>query len=271
MKSRALNTIRGLAAGLAASAIAAVLAAGFAGPAQASGEAVALPSESWTFDGPFGKFDPAQLQRGYQVYKEVCANCHSMKLVKFRNLAEPGGPGFTEEQVKVLAAEYQVTDGPNEDGDMFERDGKPFDSFVSPFANDNAARASNNGALPPDFSVLVKARPNGANYIYGLLTGYHEEPPHGVELREGMYYNDYFAGRQIAMAPPLSEEAVDYTDGSPMTVEQYARDVVSFMTWAAEPKLVERKRMGLQVTIFLIVFAGLMYFTKKQVWRNVEH
>ncbi|MCC0050545.1 MAG: cytochrome c1 [Rhodobiaceae bacterium] len=263
MKNLALNTARFVAAGILAVSLS-------AGAALAS-EGAAVESQSWTFTGPFGTFDRAQLQRGYKVYKEVCANCHSMKLVKFRNLADPGGPGFTEEQVKVLAAEYEVTDGPNDDGDMFERPAKPYDAFVSPFANDNAARASNGGALPPDFSVIAKARPNGPNYIYALLTGYEEEPPAGVELRDGMNYNHAFTGNQIAMAPPLSEEIVEYTDGSPMTVDQYAHDVVSFLMWAAEPKLEERKRMGLQITIFLLAFAGLLYFTKQKLWSDVDH
>ena len=211
MKNLALNTARFVAAGILAVSLS-------AGAALAS-EGAAVESQSWTFTGPFGTFDRAQLQRGYKVYKEVCANCHSMKLVKFRNLAEPGGPGFTEDQVKALAAEYEITDGPNDDGDMFERPGKPFDTFVSPFANEKAARASNGGAYPPDFSVIAKARPDGPNYIYALLTGYEEEPPADVEMREGMYYNHVFPGHQIAMAPPLSEEIVEYTDGSPMTVE----------------------------------------------------
>ncbi|MCB1478150.1 MAG: cytochrome c1 [Rhodobiaceae bacterium] len=263
MKNLALNTVRFVAAG--------IIAAGLSTSAAMAAEGAAVESQSWTFTGPFGTFDRAQLQRGYKVYKEVCANCHSMKLVKFRNLAEPGGPGFTEDQVKALAAEYEITDGPNDDGDMFERPGKPFDTFVSPFANEKAARASNGGAYPPDFSVIAKARPDGPNYIYALLTGYEEEPPADVEMREGMYYNHVFPGHQIAMAPPLSEEIVEYTDGSPMTVEQYAHDVVSFLMWTAEPKLEERKRMGLQVMIFLIVFAGLLYFTKQKLWSDVDH
>lgn len=268
MKKLALDTARTVAAG----AVAAALAAGVAAtPAMAAGDAVDLPSQSWSFTGPFGTFDRGQLQRGYKVYREVCSSCHSMERVKFRNLAEPGGPGFTEDQVKAIAAEYEVTDGPDDAGDMFERPAKPFDSFVSPFENEAAARASNGGAYPPDFSVIAKARPNGPDYIYALMVGYKEEPPAHVELREGMYYNEYFAGHQIAMAPPLSEELVEYTDGTPMTTEQYARDVAAFLMWAAEPKLEERKRMGFQVMVFLLVFAGLLYFAKQRVWANVEH
>ncbi|MFN0264465.1 cytochrome c1 [Tepidamorphus sp. 3E244] len=267
MKTIAFNKVRSLAFG----ALVTGLTAGLALPAMAAGEEVEIPHQSWSFSGPFGTFDRGQLQRGYKVYREVCSSCHSMELVKFRNLAEPGGPGFNEEQVKVIAAEYDITDGPDDAGDMFDRPGKPFDSFPSPFPNEKAARASNGGSYPPDFSVFAKARANGPDYIYAVLTGYEEEPPEHVELREGMHYNHYFPGHQIAMAPPLSEELVDYTDGSPMTVDQYARDVASFLMWTAEPKLEQRKTLGLQVMIFLLVFAGLLYFTKQKIWRNVEH
>lgn len=267
MKYLARNAVRALAVGLVGFG----LAAGSSNLALAAGEVPVAPSQSWSFTGPFGTFDRGQLQRGYQVYKEVCASCHAMSLVKFRNLSQPGGPGFTEDEVKAIAAEYEVTDGPDGEGDMFEREAKPFDAFPSPFANENAARASNNGSYPPDLSVIAKARANGPNYLYALLTGYQEEAPGGVEMREGMYYNDYFPGHQIAMAPPLFEEGVDYTDGTPMTVDQYARDLTAFLMWAAEPKLEERKQLGLQVTIFLLIFAALLYFTKQRLWRDVEH
>ena len=245
---------------------------------------------SWSFAGFFGKYDTAQLQRGFQVYKDVCANCHSLKYVAFRNLSEPGGVGFSEAAVKALAATFQIQDGPNESGDMFERPGIPSDRFPSPFANDQAAAAANGGAAPPDLSLMAKARGNtrgllftvldfftqyqegGANYIHALLTGYGQTPPAGVEIPEGTYYNPYFnAAVSLKMPPPLSDGAVPYSDGSPETVDQYSRDVAAFLMWTAEPHLEARKRIGFQVFIFLIVFAGLMYLTKKRVWANVAH
>lgn len=300
MKKLALDTARTVAAG----AVAAALAAGVAAtPAMAAGDAVDLPSQSWSFTGPFGTFDRGQLQRGYKVYREVCSSCHSMERVKFRNLAEPGGPGFTEDQVKAIAAEYEVTDGPDDAGDMFERPAKPFDSFVSPFENEAAARASNGGAYPPDFSLLAKARAahrgfpwfvfdaftqyqeQGPDYIHALLTGYEEAPACmgddfsgnynkvflGGSITEEACKGEHLTGGPIGMAPPLSDELVEYTDGTPMTVDQYATDVAAFMMWAAEPHLEARKKTGFRVMVFLIVFAGLLYFTKKTLWRNVDH
>ena len=238
--------------------------------ANAAEEGAALPSVDWSFSGPFGTFDRAQLQRGYKVYKEVCANCHSMRLLAFRNLGQRGGPEFSEPAVEVLAAEATVTDGPNDDGDMFERPGKPADRFPSPFANEQAARASNGGAYPPDLSVIAKARAGGPNYLHALLTGY-EEPPAGFELREGMQYNAFFPGHQIGMPPPLSEGAVEYTDETPATVDQYAKDVAAFLMWAAEPSLEARHETGFKVIIFLLVLSGLMYLTKKKVWAREAH
>lgn len=239
-------------------------------PAQAA-EGVAVPRQSWSFSGPFGTFDRAQLQRGYQVYREVCASCHSMNLVAFRNLSQPGGPEFGEDEVKALAAEFDVEDGPDEDGEMFTRPAVPADRFPAPFANEQAARAANNGSYPVDLSVIVKARPGGADYLYALLAGYRDEPPAGVELREGMYYNEYFPGHQIAMALPLFEDGIDYADGSPQTVEQYARDVSAFLAWAAEPTLEARHSMGLNVMIYLLILAGLLYATKRRLFAQVEH
>lgn len=254
--------------------VAAVAVAGFvalaAVPAKAA-EGEAVPRQSWSFTGPFGKFDRAQLQRGYQVYREVCASCHSMRLVAFRNLAQPGGPEFGEEEIKALAAEFDVEDGPDGEGEMFTRPGKPSDRFPAPFPNEQAARAANNGAYPPDLSVIVKARPGGADYIHALLTGYEEKPPAGVELREGMSYNHYFPSNQIAMAQPLYEESIEYSDGSPQTVEQYARDVSAFLAWAAEPSLEARHRMGFNVMIYLIILAGLLYATKRRLFAQVAH
>jgi len=241
----------------------------------------------WSFAGPFGTYDKAQLQRGLKVYKEVCSACHSMDLVAFRTLEDLG---YSEAQVKAFAAEYTIEDGPNDDGDMFERPGLPSDYFTPPFPNMQAAAASNGGAAPPDFSLIAKARgvergfptfifdiftqyaENGPDYIYSLLTGYDEEPPAGMEIAEGTHYNPYFiGGKSLAMAAPLSDDQVTYDDGAPQTVDQYARDVSAFLMWAAEPHLEDRKKTGFRVMVFLILFAGLMYATKRRVWANVPH
>ena len=248
------------------------------------------PREHWSFGGPFGKFDQAQLQRGFKIYREVCSNCHSMQLVAFRNLADPGGPGFSEGQVKALAAEYKIKDGPNEAGEMFERPGRPSDHIPWNFPNDNAARTANGGALPPDMSLLAKARgfsrgfpwfiidgliqyqEKGADYIVGILNGYKDPPPEGADLQPGQYYNEFIPGHKIAMPPPLSGDGqVEYSDGTPATVQQYSKDIAAFLSWAAEPKLEERKRTGLRVLVFLILFAGLLYYTKKKIWADVAH
>ena len=250
-------------------------------------EAVHPPRQSWSFAGPFGKFDRAQVQRGLRVYREVCQSCHSLSYVSFRNLAEPGGPGFSAAQAGVIASEYKIKDGPNDAGEMFERNGRPADKFPSPFPNDAAARVANNGIMPPDLSVMAKARTyergfpwflldmftqfqeHGVDYAAALLTGYEDPPPAGVTLPPGTYYNRYFPGNAIAMPPPLSNGQIEYTDGTPATVEQYARDVAAFMAWTAEPHMEARKRIGLQVMIFLLVFAGLLYFAKKKVWKGI--
>jgi ubiquinol-cytochrome c reductase cytochrome c1 subunit len=243
--------------------------------------------QSWSFAGPFGTYDKGQLQRGLKIYKEVCSACHSMDLVAFRTLE---GLGYSEAQVKALAAEYEVTDGPNADGEMFTRPALPSDYFPSPFPNSIAAAVANNGAAPPDFSLIAKARgvergfprfifdiftqyaEGGPDYIHALLTGYDEEPPAGMEVPEGTYYNPYFiAGKSLAMAPPLSDGQVTYEDGSPETVDQYARDVSAFLMWAAEPHLEARKRTGFSVMAFMILFAGLVYLTKRKVWAGVAH
>ena len=249
-----------------------------------------LPARnSWSFSGPFGKFDRAQLQRGYQVYREVCSNCHAMKFMSFRNLSQAGGPEFSESQVKALADTFKVQDGPNDAGDMFERPGRPSDPFPSPFANEQAARAANGGALPPDMSVLAKARAvetgglwfllqpfsqsgenDGPDYITALLNGYKDPPPPGFNLPAGKYFNEYYPGHAIAMPKPLNDGQVTYTDGSPQTVQQYAHDVSAFLMWVAEPKLVERKRTGLNVLVFLIVFSSLLYAVKKRIWAGVH-
>jgi ubiquinol-cytochrome c reductase cytochrome c1 subunit len=272
-------------------------AAPAAEPAAAAAEAEALPHyplkspplQRWSFAGIFGTFDTAQVQRGFQVYKEVCANCHSLNRVAFRHLGLEGGPHFTDDEVKALAASYQVNDGPNDEGEMFQRPGRPYDHLPSPFPNVQAAAAANGGAAPPDLSLMAKARgaprgvlwatvdfftgyqEGGPDYIHALLTGF-SDPPAGVTVPEGTYYNPYFmAAPSLKMPPPLSDGQVSYSDGSPQTVDQYATDVAAFLMWAAEPHLVERKRIGFMVGVFVLVFCGLMYLTKKRVWAGVAH
>ncbi len=259
-----------------------------AGQSAIAAEAAETPPRvSWSFSGPFGQFDRAQLQRGFQVYREVCSQCHGLKYVAFRNLAQPGGPGFTEAQARVIASEYQIQAGPDDAGEMFERAGILSDHFPDPAPNDNALRARFGGALPPDLSVITKARSyesglvtglldffrqyqeHGVDYLHALLIGY-EDPPEGTKLSGGQYWNRYFPGHIIAMAPPLNDGQITYADGSPETVDQYARDVAAFLHWAAEPHLEARKRIGFQVMLFLIVFAGLLYFTKKKVWSQAK-
>ena len=281
---------------LAAAGLAMAGATGFAAAQEEGGHSEAEPThfpinkphqEDWTFAGPFGTYDRGQLQRGLKIYKEVCSACHSMELVAFRSLADLG---YSEAQVKAFAAEYTVQDGPNADGEMFERPGIPSDHFPSPFPNVEAAAAANNGAAPPDFSLIAKARgvergfptfifdiftqyaENGPDYIHALVTGYDHEPPAGMQIAEGTYYNPYFiAGKSLAMAPPLSDDQVTYDDGSPQTVDQYARDVSAFLMWAAEPHMEQRKQTGFQVMVFLVLFAGLVYMTKRKVWASVAH
>ncbi|HCI48120.1 MAG TPA: cytochrome c1 [Rhodospirillaceae bacterium] len=242
-----------------------------AAPASAAGEEVHAPEVDFSFDGPFGTYDMIQLQRGFQVYRDVCSGCHSMSLLSYRNL---GQLGFTEEEVRAIASNYTVTDGPNDEGEMFERAAEPKDRFVSPFANEAAARYANGGALPPDMSLLAKARPMGPEYIHGVLIGYHDAPA-GVTVPEGMYYNEYFPGHMIAMAPPLLEGAITYKgldgeeDYAP-SVEEMAEDVSAFLMWAAEPNLNERKQTGVKVILFLIVFTCLMYAVKRRIWADAH-
>jgi ubiquinol-cytochrome c reductase cytochrome c1 subunit len=244
----------------------AVLALWLAAPAWAA-EAKKAPAHGWSFEGPFGRFDKAAMQRGFQVYKEVCASCHGVRLLTFRSL---GGIGLGEADVKAIAAEYEIEDGPNEDGEMFTRPGRPADKIPPPFANDQAARVVNNGALPPDLSLITKARKGGADYLYAILIGYEDEPPEGVELGEGLSYNHYFKGFQIAMPPPLSEDAVEYIDGTDATVEQMAEDLTQFLMWAAEPKLEARKRLGIKTILFLILLSALFYASKRKIWAKVH-
>ena len=223
----------------------------------------------WSFKGLFGKFDRASLQRGYQVYTEVCAACHSMKYLSYRNLAEKGGPEFSVEQAKAIAASFEVTDGPNADGEMFTRPGKLSDKFVMPYENVKAAQAANGGAYPPDMSVLVKARGGGVNYIYSLLQGY-EDPPVGVTLDDGVYYNKYMYGNKIKMANQLSDGLVEYADGTNATVEQMSKDVTTFLMWTAEPHLEARHQMGFKAIVYLIILTVLVYFSMKRIWSRVE-
>ncbi|SDB53408.1 cytochrome c1 [Belnapia rosea] len=236
-------------------------------PALAAGEGVSLPDTRFSFDGLFGHFDRASAQRGFQVYKEVCASCHSMHLLSYRNLRQLG---LSEAEVAGIAATVQVMDGPNDEGQMVERPGRASDRFKSPFANEQAARSANNGAYPPDLSVITKAREGGADYIHALLVGY-EDPPPGVQVADGMHYNRYFAGHQIAMPQPINSEGqVEYHDGTKATVEQMVRDVTQFLTWAAEPELEERKAMGVKIIIFLTILGGLAYAVKRKVWHDVH-
>jgi len=239
---------------------------------------------SWSFTGPFGTYDKGQLQRGLKVYKEVCSACHSMNMVAFRTLEGPTGLGYSDAQIKSLAATYTIHDGPNDAGEMFDRPGKPSDYFPAPFANVEAAAAANGGAAPPDMSLLAKARgvergfpqfvfdiftqydAGGPDYIHSLLTGYDQTPPAGMVIPEGTHYNPYFmSGVSLKMPKPLSDGQVTYDDGAPQTVDQYSRDVAAFLMWAAEPHMEARKRIGFQVMIFLLVLSGLLYFTKKKV------
>ncbi len=230
-------------------------------------EEAALPAQKWSFDGMFGRFDKASLKRGFQIYQEVCSSCHSLRLLSYRNLTKIG---FTKDEVKSIAADYETQDGPNDEGEMFMRPSLPSDRFVSPFANEKAARASNNGSLPPDLSLIVKARKGGADYIYALLTGFSDELPEGFKLMDGMNYNEYYSGNQIAMPMPIEDDSVEYTDGTKATLDQEARDITTFLTWASSPEMDTRKSMGLKVLLFLIVLTALLYALKRRIWSDVH-
>jgi ubiquinol-cytochrome c reductase cytochrome c1 subunit len=248
--------------------IASVLALGLGTGAAMAASGPKAPTQEWPHTGFFGTFDRAALQRGFQVYKEVCAACHAMKQIRYRNLE---GIGLSAAEIAAIAKEYETTDGPNDEGEMFQRASRPADRFKSPFANELAARAANGGAYPLDLSLIAKNRAGGENYVYALLTGYRERPPAGVTMMEGMYYNDWFGGHQIAMAPPLSADRVTYADGTPATVERMAKDVSTFMAWAASPHLEARNSLGVKVMLFLFVLTGLLYATKRKIWRNIKH
>jgi cytochrome c1 len=269
--------------------LSAALTASFVSLAAAAEGQEIPPREKWSFAGVLGKFDRGQLQRGFKVYREVCQNCHGLNLLSFRNLAEAGGPGFSPAQAAAVAAEYKIKDGPNDAGDMFERPCRVADRFTSPFPNENAARAANGGAYPPDLSVMAKARTyergfpwfvfdvlpflqyqeQGPDYLAALIKGYGPAPA-GMTMPAGMNYNKYFPGHMIGMPQPLQDGQITYDDGTKGTIDQYAKDVTAFMMWAAEPHMEARKRIGSQVLVFLIVFAGLLYFTKKKVWANAH-
>lgn len=245
--------------------MAAALGAG--APAQAVEEALEPIEVDWPHEGIFGAFDRAAAQRGFQVFREVCSACHSMDYVAFRNLQDLD---FDEEQVRAIAAEYQVAGPPDEFGEPTQQPAEPSDRIPPPYPNEQAARAANGGALPPDLSLLTKASEAGSDYVYSVLRGYVEPPPEAEPPREGLFYNAYFPGNWIAMPPPLSDGAVSYADGTEATVEQMAYDVTTFMSWAAEPKLEERKQTGLKVMLFLVVLTGLMYATKRKIWADVH-
>ena len=234
-----------------------------------SAESIDPIKVNWSFKELTGKFDRASLQRGFQVYKEVCASCHSMQYLSYRNLGEPGGPEFTEEEVKAIAASVEIEDGPDSQGEMFTRQGKPSDKFKSPYPNVEASTAANGGAYPPDMSVLVKARPGGADYMYSVLMGY-EEPPAGMKLDDGVYYNKYMIGQKIKMASPLSDGIVEYSDGTEATMDQMAKDVTTFLAWAAEPELEVRHKLGIKVIIYLILLTVLVYLSMKKIWSRID-
>ncbi len=276
------------------SVLAAVVGFAFAGPALAANTHEEPKEVHWSFEGPFGTYDQEQLQRGYKVYREVCSSCHSMNMVAFRNLGDPGGPFWDPKYkssvengyVKAVAKDYQIPDIDRDTGDPIKRPGTPADHFVAPFANEAAARASNGGALPPDMSLLAKAREGGAAYIYSIVTGY-VPPPAGLTVPAGKYYNPYIQGDLssywkgdpnkvpvggfIAMPPPLADGKVTFDDKAPSTLDAEAKDVAAFLMWAADPKMEERKQTGLAVMIFLVLFAGLLYASYRTLWRNIDH
>jgi cytochrome c1 len=251
----------------------------FAAPALAQAPESKTPEHhEWSFQGPTGTFDRAALQRGYQVYREVCSTCHSMKFMSFRNLGDDGGPFFDKEHsssgdnpvIKALAAEFTISDGPDSSGQMFDRPGRPSDPFPHPFPNEQMARLANGGALPPDLSVIVKARKGGPDYVRALLTGYQPAPA-GVTVPPGSQYNPYFPGGQLKMPPPLPEGRVTFADGTPNTNAQMAQDVVTFLSWVSDPHTEARKRTGIAVIGYLIGLTALLWITYKRVWRGVKH
>ena len=229
-------------------------------------EKMLLKKQNWSFEGIFGRYDNSTLQRGLQIYQEVCSACHGMKRLRFRELRDLG---FTDGQIKKYAETFEILDGPNELGEMFLRPGEPSDTFVSPYKNKEEAKASFGGSYPPDLSLLTKAIKNGPDYIYSLLTGY-EDPPKEFKLTDGLYYNPYYDGKVIAMPPPLYDNAIEYIDGTNASLDQLSYDIVHFLNWAAEPKLQQRKSLGLKVLLFLIILTLLLYVTMKEIWSRIE-
>ena len=229
-------------------------------------EAMSLKKQNWSFEGIFGRYDNSTLQRGLQIYQEVCSACHGMKRLRFRELRDLG---FTDGQIKIYAETFEILDGPNELGEMFLRPGEPSDTFVSPYKNKEEAKASFGGSYPPDLSLLTKAIKNGPDYIYSLLIGY-EDPPKEFKLTDGLYYNPYYEGKVIAMPPPLYDNAIEYIDGTNASLDQLSYDIVHFLNWAAEPKLQQRKSLGLKVLLFLIILTLLLYVTMKEIWSRIE-
>ncbi len=248
----------------------AVGVAAFAAPAHAAGGGnihLEHPKDGWSWEGVFGSYDQHQLRRGFQVYQTICANCHGLDLMYYRNL---GALGYTPDEIKEIAAQKQVEDGPNDQGEMFQRAAKPSDHFVNPFPNEEFARMVNGGALPPDLSLIVKARPGGADYIYSLMLGFKDTPPEGFELLPGQYYNEFYPGHAISMPPQLFEGMVSYEDGTEASEEQMAEDITAFLAWASSPELEARKQLGLKVMIFLIVFTAMLFALKKMIWKRVH-
>jgi cytochrome c1 len=249
----------------------------------ATGDALAPKDVHWSFEGPFGHYDRGALERGFQVYKEVCSACHSLNRVAFHDLVTPpedktDGIGFTEAQAKAIAASYKVPAGPNDKGETTDSSGNPLtragtlaDYFPPPFPNEEAARTANSGALPPDLSLIVKARDGGPQYVYSIITGFHRAPPAGFKVLPNKYYDPYFAGWNISMPPPLSDGQVSFSDGTPNNLDQEAHDVVTFLAWASEPKMEERKRMGFGVMAFLLLLSGLLYLSYQRIWHGDEH
>ena len=227
---------------------------------------VELMEQKWPFNGIFGRFDESSLQRGFQVYREVCAACHGIRHISYRDLK---GIGYTNDEIKIIAADYEILDGPNDEGEMFEREARPSDKFVGPYENDQIARLANNGAYPPDLSLIVKARADGANYLYSLLNGYKEFPDN-FEASEGMYYNEFYPGNQIAMPSPLMDDIVEYSDGTEASQSQIAKDITSFLAWTAEPELEERKSLGVKTLFFLILITIMLLGVKRKIWKDVE-
>lgn len=258
-----MNRVAACAVGPAAWLLLAGL--GLAAPALAQEENLALPKQHWSFDGPFGTFDRASAQRGYQIYKDVCSNCHSLKQGSYRNLT---GIGLSMEQITATAASVTVPTT-SDDGTPADRPALPSDHFRSPFANEKAARAANNGALPPDLSLIEKAREGGADYLYSILTGY-SEPPASMKMGDGMMYNKYYPGHQIAMPQPLRDGSVTFGDGTPASLNQEAHDVVTFLTYISEPETEQRKRLGVKIVIFLALMCGLTYAVKRKVWADIH-